>query len=57
MVAKIIWGDGGVEMSSVLIAMVCDADLCAQYKKVQELRELLTVGDCERLSNYFEGGN
>ncbi len=43
-------------MSSVLIAMVCDADLCAQYKKVQELRELLTIGDCERLSNYFEGG-
>lgn len=43
-------------MSSVLIAMVCDADLCAQYKKVQELREFLTVGDCERLSNYFEGG-
>jgi hypothetical protein len=43
-------------MSSVLIAMVCDADLCAQYKKMQELRELLTVGDCEMLSNYFEGG-
>ena len=49
--------DGGVEMSSVLIAMVCDADLCNQYPKVQELREYLTIGDCERLSNYFEGGN
>ena len=44
-------------MSSVLIAMVCDADLCAQYTKVQELRELLTVEDCERLNSYFEGGN
>ena len=44
-------------MSSVLIAMVCDADLCNQYPKMQELRELLTVEDCERLSNYFEGGN
>lgn len=43
-------------MSSVLIAMVCDADLFAQYKKVQELRELLTVEDCEMLSNYFGGG-
>jgi hypothetical protein len=39
-------------MSSVLIAMVCDADLCAQYKKMQELREFLTVGDCERLYEY-----
>ena len=39
-------------MSSVLITMVCDADLCAQYKKMQELRELLTVGDCERLREY-----
>ena len=44
-------------MSSVLVAMVCDADLCNQYPKVQELRELLTVEDCERLSNYFEGGD
>ena len=44
-------------MSSILVAMVCDADLCAQYKNVQELREFLTVEDCERLSNYFEGGN
>ena len=44
-------------MSSVLIAMVCDADLCAQYKKVQELRELLTVEDCEMLKKEFEGGN
>jgi hypothetical protein len=43
-------------MSSVLIAMVCDADLCNQYPKMQELREYLTVEDCERLSNYFEGG-
>jgi hypothetical protein len=40
-------------MSSVLIAMVCDADLCAQYKKVQELRELLTVGDCESIYGYY----
>ena len=44
-------------MSSTLIAMVCDADLCNQYPKVQEFRELLTIEDCERLSNYFEGGN
>ena len=44
-------------MSSVLVAMVCDADLCNQYPKMQELRELLTVGDCEMLRNYFEGGN
>ena len=44
-------------MTSILIAMVCDADLCNQYPKMQELRELLTVEDCERLSNYFEGGN
>ena len=44
-------------MSSVLVAMVCNADLCAQYPKMQELRELLTVEDCERLSSYFEGGN
>ena len=44
-------------MSSILIAMVCDADLCAQYKKMQELRELLTVEDCEMLSSYFKGGN
>ena len=43
-------------MSSVLVAMVCDADMCNQYPKMQELRELLTVEDCERLSNYFEGG-
>ena len=42
---------------SYVLDCICDADLCAQYKKVQELRELLTVGDCERLSNYFEGGN
>lgn len=40
-------------MSSVLIAMVCDADLCAQYKKVQELRELLTVEDCESIYGYY----
>lgn len=39
-------------MSSILVAMVCDADLCAQYKKMQELRELLTVEDCERLYDY-----
>jgi hypothetical protein len=39
-------------MSSVLIAMVCDADLCAQYPKMQELREYLTVEDCERLREY-----
>ena len=39
-------------MSSILVATVCDADLCAQYKKVQELRELLTVEDCERLREY-----
>ena len=44
-------------MSSVLVAMVCDADLCAQYPKMQELRECLTIADCERLSNYFEGGD
>ncbi|MFA6894028.1 MAG: hypothetical protein WCQ38_07205 [Synergistaceae bacterium] len=44
-------------MSSVLIAMVCDADLCNQYPKMQELRELLTIGDCERLKKEFEGGN
>ena len=43
-------------MSSVLITMVCDADLCAQYKKVQELRELLTIGDCERLYEYANKG-
>lgn len=43
-------------MSSVLIAMVCDADLCKQYPKTQELRECLTVEDCERLREYFEGG-
>ena len=40
-------------MSSVLIAMVCDADLCAQYMKMQELRELLTVGDCESIYGYY----
>ena len=40
-------------MSSVLVAMVCDADLCAQYKKVQELRELLTVEDCESIYGYY----
>jgi len=40
-------------MSSILVAMVCDADLCAQYKKVQELRELLTVGDCESIYGYY----
>ena len=44
-------------MCSVLIAMVCDADLCNQYPKMQELREYLTVEDCERLKEYFEGGN
>ena len=44
-------------MSSVLVAMVCNADLCAQYPKMQELRELLTIEDCERLKEYFEGGN
>ena len=44
-------------MCSVLIAMVCDADLCKQYQKMQELREYLTVEDCERLKEYFEGGN
>ena len=44
-------------MTSTLIAMVCDADLCAQYPKMQELREYLTVEDCERLKEYFEGGN
>ena len=44
-------------MSSVLIAMVCDADLCKQYPKMQELREYLTIEDCERLREYFEGGN
>jgi hypothetical protein len=43
-------------MSSILIAMVCDADLCNQYPKMQELREFLTVEDCERLREYFEGG-
>lgn len=41
-------------MSSVLIAMVCDADLCAQYKKVQELREYLTVEDCESIYGYYQ---
>jgi len=40
-------------MSSVLIAIACDADLCAQYKKMQELRELLTVGDCESIYGYY----
>lgn len=40
-------------MSSVLITMVCDADLCNQYPKMQELRELLTVGDCENLYGYY----
>ena len=40
-------------MSSVLITMVCDADLCAQYPKMQELRELLTVGDCESIYGYY----
>ena len=44
-------------MSSTLIAMVCDADLCAQYPKVQELREYLTIEDCERMKKEFEGGN
>jgi hypothetical protein len=39
-------------MSSILIAMVCDADLCNQYPKMQELREYLTVEDCERLREY-----
>jgi hypothetical protein len=39
-------------MSSILVAMVCDADLCNQYSKMQELRELLTVGDYERLYKY-----
>ena len=40
-------------MTSVLIAMVCDADLCAQYKKMQELRGFLTVGDCESIYGYY----
>ena len=40
-------------MLSVLIAMVCDADLCAQYPKMQELRELLTIEDCENLYGYY----
>ena len=40
-------------MSSVLITMVCDADLCNQYPKMQELRELLTVGDCESIYGYY----
>ena len=44
-------------MLSTLIAMVCDADMCNQYPKAQELREYLTIENCERLSNYFEGGN
>ena len=43
-------------MSSVLVAMVCDADLCNQYPKMQELRELLTVGDCEMLYEYANKG-
>lgn len=42
-------------MSSVLIAMVCDADLCGRYAKTQELRELITIGDCETLFKYFNG--
>ena len=40
-------------MTSVLIAMVCDADLCNQYPKIQELRKLLTVGDCESIYGYY----
>jgi hypothetical protein len=40
-------------MSSVLIAMVCDADLCNQYPKTQELREFLTIEDCENLYGYY----
>ena len=43
-------------MSSVLITMVCDADLCNQYPKMQELREYLTIENCERLKKEFEGG-
>ena len=41
-------------MSSVLIAMVCDADLCNQYPKMQELREYLTVEDCESIYGYYQ---
>lgn len=42
-------------MSSILIAMVCDADLCNQYPKMQELRELLTVEDCENIYEHYRG--
>lgn len=41
---------------SILVNMVCDADMCANFKKVQELRELMTVEDCERLHEYINGG-
>lgn len=41
-------------MISTLIAMVCDADLCNQYPKMQELREYLTVEDCERIYGYYQ---
>lgn len=41
-------------MTSTLIAMVCDADLCNQYPKIQELREYLTIEDCESIHGYYQ---
>ena len=32
-------------MESLLIALVCNADLCGTYPKVQKLRECLTIED------------
>jgi hypothetical protein len=32
-------------MESLLVALVCNADLCGTYPKVQKLRECLTIED------------
>ena len=32
-------------MESLLITLVCNADLCGTYPKVQKLRECLTIED------------
>lgn len=32
-------------MESLLVALVCNADLCGIYPKVQKLRECLTIED------------
>ena len=32
-------------MESLLVALVCNADLCGTYPKAQKLRECLTIED------------